>query len=106
MSNDDIVARLRRIGTISDCEVAADEIERLRRKLLAEENAYDILRVENERLLRERDEARRLVCYNDWLYKPGMSARNIAAERGWDCFDRTPNDIEAHEVRGDLAGGT
>ena len=54
----------------------------------------------------ERDEARRLVCYNDWLYKPGMSARNIAAERGWDCFDQTPNDIEAHEIRGDLAGGT
>ena len=83
MTNDDIVARLRRIGTISDCEVAADEIERLRV---------------------ERDEARRLVCYNDWLYRPGMSARNIAAERGWECFDRTPNDIEAHEVRGDVAG--
>ena len=58
-----------------------------------------------ERLRAERDEARRLVCYNDWLYKPGMSARNIAAERGWDCFDQTPNDIEAHEIRGDLAGG-
>ena len=63
--SDDIVARLRRIGTISDCEAAADEIERLRK---------------------ERDEARRLVCYDDWLYKPGMSARKIAAERGWDCF--------------------
>lgn len=47
------------------CQEAADEIERLRK---------------------ERDEARRLVCYDDWLYKPGMSAREIAAERGWDCF--------------------
>ena len=32
------------------CQEAADEIERLRRKLLAEENAYDILRLENERI--------------------------------------------------------
>ena len=47
------------------CQEAADEIERLRA---------------------ERDEARRLVCYDDWLYKPGMAARKIAAERGWDCF--------------------
>jgi len=54
------------------------------------------------RLRAERDEARRLVCYHDWLYKPGMSARNIAAKRGWDCFDQPPNDIEAHEVRGDV----
>lgn len=54
MSND-IVARLRRIGTISDCEVAADEITRLRKALLVGENAYDILRLENEHLQTDRN---------------------------------------------------
>ena len=84
MTNDDIVTRLRRIGTISDCEVAADEIERLRA---------------------ERDEARREVCA--WAARHFKAyEEHIARERKWDCFDRTPNDIEAHEIRGDLAGGT
>ena len=32
---------------------AADEIERLRKALLVEENAYDILRLENERIRNE-----------------------------------------------------
>ena len=62
---------------------AANEIERLRKRLLAEENAYDIMRIENEhlqtdrnnlaleierlnacieRLRAERDEARRYSC--------------------------------------------
>ena len=111
------------------CQEAADEIERLRKKLLAEENAYDILRLENEhlqtdrnnlalslnlerdegvvdieRLRKERDEARREACGTDGgtIGEAMLEAR----QRGWDCFDRTPNDIEAHEIRGDLAGGT
>ena len=95
MTNDDIVTRLRRIGTISDCEVAADEIEQLRA---------------------ERDEARRELCrWSSFYYeehsdvtagRPLKRDLEEAERRGWDCFDRTPNDIEAHEIRGDLAGGT
>ena len=82
-----------------------DIVARLRRKLLAEENAYDILRLENERLRAERDETRRAWC----LYlaaNTGLQKGAIASMNGWDCFDQTPNDIEAHEIRGDLAGGT
>lgn len=60
---------------------------------------------EIKRLRAERDEARRMVCYEEWMRKPGTSARNCAEDRGWDCFDSVPADIEAHEIRGDLSGG-
>ncbi len=58
-----------------------------------------------EKLTKERDSARRMVCYQEWMRKPGTSARNCAEDRGWDCFDSVPADIEAHEIRGDLSGG-
>ncbi len=58
-----------------------------------------------ERLTKERDEARRMVCYDEWMRNPGTSARNCAEDRGWNCFDTAPNDLEAHEVRGDLTEG-
>jgi len=54
MTDPDIVTRLRAV-LHNDRSVelmnreAADEIERLRRRLLAEENAYDIMRLECER---------------------------------------------------------
>ena len=51
--SDDIVTELRAWGTNGYMMKAADEIERLRKKLLAEENAYDILRLENERIRNE-----------------------------------------------------
>ena len=64
------VRDMTRIAWLNGAFGAADEIERLRKKLLGEENAYDILRLENERiraelvtvsnkLTDERDEARR-----------------------------------------------
>lgn len=63
--NNDIVARLRDCTCVPHgeiCREAADEIERLRaetdrlnRRLLAEENAYDILRTENEHLQKDRN---------------------------------------------------
>jgi len=71
------------------CAAAADEIEKLRK---------------------ERDEARRMWCEAeavgnclsvDDMYR---RARTEAKRRGWDCFDLVPNDIEEHEVRGDVAG--
>lgn len=97
------------------CQEAADEIERLRRKLLGEENAYDILRLENERiraelvsvtnklnlerdegvveierLRKERDEARRSYCYatgNGYEQR----AINVALSKGWNCFKENTN---------------
>jgi hypothetical protein len=101
----DIVARLRDCTCIPHgeiCREAADEIEKLRGRLLGEENACDIMRIErenmekdqnnlslavedimmrnqkltleNELLRRERDEARRLYC-EEWAF-------NIELERG------------------------
>jgi len=87
---DDIVARLRAVFH-NDRSVelmnreAADEIERLRRKLVVEENAYDILRLENERLSKERDEARRSYCYATGNGEE-QRAINIAQSKGWQCF--------------------
>ena len=87
MTNDDIVARLRGSFLPNDTlsiirDEAADEIERLRR---------------------ERDETRRAWC----LYlaaNTGLQKERIADLNGWDCYNQTPNDIEAHEVRGDVPG--
>ena len=70
----DIVERLRNYNTCSDTDVdeAADEIERLRK---------------------ERDEARRMVCEKEETLgcdERGVprngSARDQAKQRGWDCF--------------------
>lgn len=57
---DDIVLRLRRYKR-GPCLEAADEIERLRRRLLAEENAYDILRLECEKLTADLATCRRVL---------------------------------------------
>jgi len=58
---EDLVTNLRAWGTNGYMMQAADEIERLHKKLLGEENAYDILRLENERLRNE------LVCVTNLL---------------------------------------
>lgn len=92
MTTDDLAARLRLYANASieggwaavfklDLTIAADAIERLRI---------------------ERDEARRMVCGLDADLMEDQ--RDYARQRGWDCFDLTPNDIEAHEVRGDVDG--
>lgn len=69
----DIVARLRG-AAISSCDCvkceAADEIERLRA---------------------ERDEARRECCMT-WEAVMGREARDVAADKGWDCFKENSND--------------
>ena len=57
---DDIVLRLRRYKR-GPCLEAAEEIERLRRRLLAEENAYDILRLECEKLTADLATCRRVL---------------------------------------------
>ena len=64
MAGDDIVTRLRSVGTITDCREAADEIERLRA---------------------ERDKERRAWC----LYlaaNVGLQKEAVASVNGWDCF--------------------
>ena len=51
---------------------------------------------EIERLRNELQESEKLVA----------EYRMETADRTrWNCCDRTPSDIEAHEIRGDLAGG-
>lgn len=75
---------------------AANEIERLRKRLLAEENAYDIMRIENEHLQtdrnnlafevellrRERDEVRQSYCSLMEAYRGG-DGRVTANKLGW-----------------------
>jgi len=67
---------------------ATQLIEELRWAL--EENRREV-----ERLTTERDEARREVCdfceSGDEWNAPEV-AREIAEERGWDCFKETSND--------------
>ena len=58
---------------------------------------------ERTALRAERDEARREVCV--LMQRTGFLRGDYAAERNWDCFDRTVNGIDANEIRVDLAGG-
>lgn len=78
------------------CNAAADEIERLRAELVSTTN----------RLTAERDEARlqtgRILNEIDCRIEHGADS-NGHLEAIRNLF--TPNDIEAHEVRGDLPGG-
>jgi adenylosuccinate synthase len=46
--------------------------------------------VEIERLRKERDQARRLVCRH--TKKTYRTLKEMAEERGWDCFDKEPTD--------------
>lgn len=93
-------------------EQLQNEIERLQKRLLIVENCYNILESDNEHLQtdrnnlalslelieKERDEARREVCRNEAIIRlqrhrvhrdsedvVGL-AKEIAVERGWDCF--------------------
>jgi hypothetical protein len=95
VSDIDIVTRLRMLaqGLLPITEQvamreAADEIERLRRLLLAEENNSDIHRRLYEVAVAERDEARREVCRFAGNHLPTM--RIEAVWRGWDCFKEAP----------------
>ena len=101
---------------------SADEIERLRKEcfhLAANQchagygGEYGHHRcAEIDRITAERDEARRIACKMEeragcdesGCPKNG-TAQDHATRRGWDCFDQTPNDIKAHDIQGDLAGG-
>jgi len=98
MTKPDNVARLREWAS-TICTVRNDEVPGSKAKLLTQ--AAD----EIERLREERDQARRAWC----LYlaaNTGLPKERIADMNGYgDCFDRIPNDIEAHEVRGDVARG-
>lgn len=108
--SDDITTRLRRDCMSLIADEAADTIDRLRverdearleLKVMTEEHR---LACEDRDLMqRERDEARRMVCGLDADIMEDQ--RDYAKQRGWDCFDSVPADIEAHEIRGDLPGG-
>ena len=91
-----------------DC--AIKEIERLRAErdearhgeAVATATLYGMIE-ERTALRAERDEARREVCV--LMQRTGFLRGDYAAERNWDCFDRTVNGIDANEIRVDLAGG-
>jgi len=88
----DIVARLRNAPwtTADDCEVAADEIERLRHDLEGARLAYRGADYDRDRMRAERDEARREVC--EWVsLQTKRKPREIAQNRGWDCFRVNPH---------------
>ena len=55
----------------------------------ATQEELDMLRLTADRLdkmIRERDEARRECCMT-WEVVMGREARDVAADKGWDCFD-------------------
>jgi len=69
---------------------AADEIERLRRQACQMSDERTEMLTEHgkivETLTAERDEARRMVCS---AY--ALRGRDIATERGWDCWKEDAN---------------
>lgn len=55
----------------------------------ATQEELDMLRLTADRLdkmIRERDEARRECCAT-WEAVMGREARDVAADKGWDCFN-------------------
>ena len=79
------------IGCDNLLSAAAREIEMLDISLQssgdqvrAQHREIENLKAERDRLLAERDEARRKVC---WLLRSwAKTERDCASERGWDCF--------------------
>jgi hypothetical protein len=75
VTSDELLKELRAFPANGFMLRAADEIERLRRMLLAEENATDIYRIENEHLQKDRNNAvlraeeaeRMLGLYREWI---------------------------------------
>ena len=48
---------------------------------------------EMERLRKERDHARRLLCEDEsYNHTSGRTPREVADDRGWDCFKEDTND--------------
>ena len=104
VKDDDIVSRLRiRWDSMTDMgnyerAAAADEIERLRQEVAdAYSKSADVLAklsanlctasaLEREKIIAERDEARRWVCE---LTAPSikLTPREFQNMRGWDCFN-------------------
>ena len=93
---DDIVARLRLWSdnakeqdateiVVGLCQ-AADEIERLRAELDGAQLAYRGANYDRDRMRVERDQARRLVCRH--TKKTYRTLKEMAEERGWDCFKK------------------
>ena len=62
---------------------AIKEIERLHRD-------YSCICSEMRRMMEERDEARKEICY--FLSATEGPAHRIAEKRGWDCFKENTND--------------
>ena len=72
MNEHDAIARIKRLSHSINC---ADEIAEV-----------------IERLIKERDEARRELCRIESSASgdPNMTSRAVAADLGWDCFNENP----------------
>lgn len=85
---EDLVKELRAFGTNGFMMQAADEIERYKKALAAQENWSDFLSVHNTQLTKERDDARIQFCMvqveNDMYNKVMSTPEQVASEYGWD----------------------
>ena len=89
-SQDDITTRLRRDCMSLIADEAADTIDRLRAELQVMADEHRLACEDRDLMQRERDEARRKVC---WLLRSWVKTeKDVALERGWDCFENSPLD--------------
>lgn len=68
---------------------AATEIQRLREELRVMTDEHRLACEDRDLMMRERDEARRMVCALDADIMEDQ--REYARHRGWDCFERLPH---------------
>ena len=71
-------------GVLRDIGEAYEEIGRLQKERNEPRKDRAAYRIEIDRLIGQRDEARRDVC--DMMHITGFLAGDYAASRGWDCF--------------------
>jgi hypothetical protein len=67
------------------CEGKYDIVSRLRDHTNRDDNDIAEAAAYIERLRAERDEARRECCLT-WESVMGRDSRDVAADKGWDCF--------------------
>ena len=81
------------VDVLRDIGEAYAEIERLREELDTRIAMCDMRSEKIIELTNERDEARWMLCEKEaWLRRENGSARDYAAQRGWDCFKKNIND--------------
>jgi hypothetical protein len=88
---DDIVARLRQFDADLEKEIADGEHGDGGHLWVIPFDCLLQAADEIERLREERDEARRIICHDEsYNHKSGVTPREVAIDRGWDCFKEKP----------------